>query len=1479
MKYISRKSTLVALLSFICISLLILSSWLLLTPNPSKSNNNQSFEGIKPLQTMSLDEYNYAKQNSNLYIDSTTPNYYCLRDKYALFTQNQSTMGLCWAFTSNTVLETAFAIKYGEMYDFSESYISIAHKANEPNYLLGSGGHMEAYLDAIERHSIVLEVDMPYETVFGIDDSNYQDILQVQQKQKIILPNIQKIQFLDYNSYSFMKEQIISEIKNHIIYNSAIYCAINSNDMFEYNGYGLCYSDTYTGVNHGVTIIGWDDDFVYDGHKGAWITLNSWGNATDNHGIFYMPYDYVTIGINLFGLTIQENTQDPSVNIIESNSQIQNLYNGQFQYEVDETTLTANYLHQKNIFYSNQGIDLTYSYTINDDDYDIYVQFIDKFNNSYDNFSIEINKDNKTFDINSIDNITDEGTYVLSIQFDYDRDKNIDYTVTKEIFVLNGLEIGTVNIYQLQQEQTSQGFTLKQKLDTTLYFNYNTYNHNKTNFEITTQNDGIMVVIELSSYSSITNYSINNFLYNTDTHISFNSYTNSNFANGQFYLFKNDTTSPSSITFTSNTNNTITYTFSLQKADKVTNTYISYDLDGGRTTNSFTNIITVSDNENEKIYVDTPFKLNYSLQGLYVDKNYTIALDKDENGYYLTSEKLQLIEGSNYYDEALISQGFTPYRYICIIYTKWIKDYSLSFESKNVTYIYGDKIEELFPELINFSSNLSFNLLNSPTFLSIQDRTIVGNALKAGVYNVYLQILDNDKNLDIRVSIKFNIDKRKLVYKIDDQYSDYLQPTVPLTGQVINGEIYNQDDLLISFDTNASNTADAGQYPITAKSENENYQITFIEGTYIINKITLPNDKININHYINEYDGQSHSANIDVLLDDNYTLSYSLDGIVYTNEIPTFINVVDTHYFVKISSMKNYFVKIIELRVKITPRILNVVWDNATLVYNGNEQAPSYEIQNTLDESLDITQDGYYIYPNENYQSSLNIKNQNYILQNNTINYSIDKANFVVDYENYTNTYDAKEHNLIFSVTSTPSTEYKTMYSFDNINYTENILKFKDVQNINVYVKITADYFNDYIFTTNVNITPYTINIVWDETPLKYSGQNQLPKYSYVNELGENLDIIQSGTSIYPNDNYVTTLSIDNKNYLLNNTTFTYSILNGEFNVNYNDYIAEYDALEHTPALQIMNENLTNYKVEYSLDNTNYETNAYTFKNVQNTKIYIKLSADYYNDYYFTINVIITPYVVDIVWGNTTLICDGTKKIPSYTYSNALNEELNIIEFGHQEDYSSNGYEATLTLQGEQLINYQLSNNTCQFNFEKPHIDIPLPQINITQVKNASYLSQIKLPVGYSWVNPSQKLKYGENTYQINYLDKYGELQTFEITINKPKPNYWLPILLSLLGVAILTAIVIYVIKYRKKNALLSVNAKNTTTKQQNKLKLDEKKLDKNIELQEQNRISKTNLTTKEIENKNSNNNNLQNSNKQVNSINKIAPKLPNKKL
>jgi len=120
-------------------------------------------------------------------------------------------------------------------------------------------------------------------------------------------PTSQSLSYIT-NSVSYIDQKInkrsrteqVAAVKEAMMDHGALttYMYAGGGSVFKRDALGNMVT-RYTGgkaYSHAVTIIGWDDNYVIDGKKGAWIVQNSWGTDWGNQGTFYASYTDKWIG-------------------------------------------------------------------------------------------------------------------------------------------------------------------------------------------------------------------------------------------------------------------------------------------------------------------------------------------------------------------------------------------------------------------------------------------------------------------------------------------------------------------------------------------------------------------------------------------------------------------------------------------------------------------------------------------------------------------------------------------------------------------------------------------------------------------------------------------------------------------------------------------------------------------------------------------------------------------------------------------------------------------------------------------------------------------------------------------------------------------------------------------------------------------------------------------------------------------------------
>lgn len=223
--------------------------------------------------------------------------------------KNQGSTNSCWTFAALSSLETNLAlsnyrngINLSKVYDFSERHMEYATSktfANDVknkmgfNRQVGIGGNRFMATSYLTNGSgAIPESEMPFE-----ENENIIDISEIQNK--TVSSRVYDIIFFpDYakETDNVNKLEIINQIKQHIQNYGSVQASIHggSSSVSEYKCYNndtgakFCNDADTHAKDHGISIIGWDDNYSTDNFpqdakptsNGAWIVRNSWGTKS-----------------------------------------------------------------------------------------------------------------------------------------------------------------------------------------------------------------------------------------------------------------------------------------------------------------------------------------------------------------------------------------------------------------------------------------------------------------------------------------------------------------------------------------------------------------------------------------------------------------------------------------------------------------------------------------------------------------------------------------------------------------------------------------------------------------------------------------------------------------------------------------------------------------------------------------------------------------------------------------------------------------------------------------------------------------------------------------------------------------------------------------------------------------------------------------------------------------------------------------------
>ncbi len=199
------------------------------------------------------------------------PESYDLRDEgYVTSVKDQGLAGHCWSFAAMGAIESrSLVLGFNENdLDLSEKNMATCH-----GFEWEEGGNQSiatAYLTRLQGP--ILETQDPYvDDNFNCTDSGTTPQFYVTESN--FLPRNAEVV-----KYMLMNYGAIAVSYRHE--EDAYYSPLNS---YYYSG--------DEGPNHGVLLVGWDDNKYTYGGTGAWIIKNSWSSDWGQDGYFYMSYN------------------------------------------------------------------------------------------------------------------------------------------------------------------------------------------------------------------------------------------------------------------------------------------------------------------------------------------------------------------------------------------------------------------------------------------------------------------------------------------------------------------------------------------------------------------------------------------------------------------------------------------------------------------------------------------------------------------------------------------------------------------------------------------------------------------------------------------------------------------------------------------------------------------------------------------------------------------------------------------------------------------------------------------------------------------------------------------------------------------------------------------------------------------------------------------------------------------------------------
>lgn len=225
-----------------------------------------------------------AKSLKPTYKSGPAPEAHDWRDHNAVSpVKNQGMCGSCWAFSAIGNIESQYALKTGNIVQFSEQQLVDCDKVDQGC----NGGLMEDAFKHLQSTGVMTEQSYPYS---GKDGQCNFDASQVKAQ---------------VTGYHYASSQDENQIKQLLFENGPFAIAINATPLQFYifgifNPWAewICNPKE---LNHGVLLVG----YGVSGSTPYWIVKNSWGSFWGEHGYFRIIAGKGACGVNTYVITAE----------------------------------------------------------------------------------------------------------------------------------------------------------------------------------------------------------------------------------------------------------------------------------------------------------------------------------------------------------------------------------------------------------------------------------------------------------------------------------------------------------------------------------------------------------------------------------------------------------------------------------------------------------------------------------------------------------------------------------------------------------------------------------------------------------------------------------------------------------------------------------------------------------------------------------------------------------------------------------------------------------------------------------------------------------------------------------------------------------------------------------------------------------------------------------------------------------------------
>ena len=679
--------------------------------------------------------------------------------------------------------------------------------------------------------------------------------------------------------------------------------------------------------------------------------------------------------------------------------------------------------------------------------------------------------------------------------------------------------------------------------------------------------------------------------------------------------------------------------------------------------------------------------------------------------------------------------------------------------------------------------NESMLMGDDAAFTPIVTPTLDGNeteSINVGNYLATITGLNNNNyELTANNTATYTISPKVVGAEWTNNVVDYngnsQTPTLTITGlcgtDSVNGTIsYSLDGNIVSEAKNA------GIYTVTVASlDNSNYRLPTtdedsydsITSTFTINKLKL---NITANDHTITYGDSAANNGVSYagfLTGEDETvligeLVYSYDGYIIGSSVGT--------YNITVTGLEgiNYEITYLPGTLTVEQLELQISWGNTSLEYNGNPQAPSPVFTNTLSgDNVEANVTGQESEVGNDYTATISS-----ISGNDSLNYKlpsdvsttyniIPKTIYLTKWDTTSYAFDGNNHYATATLSGVIADEdcYVTTTSYRNVGeYTVTA----ELAGAN-----KGNYVLDKEYTVILEITPMDIAISWSNLEFTYDGKAHKPTATLPALIGnDQVTITVTGEQTNAGNNYTAGIELagENKvNYNVTNPTQKFIINKAPLTVTANNHTITYgDSATNNGVIYT---GFVNGETEAVLNITNL---SYTYgdysvgSNVGSYSITPAgiIAANYEISY---VNGTLTVIAKDVTaeWAEEEeYIYSGVNQGPTAKVIGINNTELNVTITYDSKDAGART--ASLSLSGDDALNYNITNPICNYVIEKKDLAITANDYELI------YGAEVpQFEVSYEgFVNrETEEVLTGTLVFNTNYV-RYANIGDYYINIS-----------------------------------------------------------------------------------------------------------------